>query len=143
MTMTPVIVPHSSVTLVNNFQLYQPTSIFQQGIQAVKSRLRSDEGGRARIFFVRDSLVEVDEELKEKGLPTCAEEEFDGYVWDKGHNESVNSKKDELPVDNDNHGADSTRYMVAFIDSLADDPEEFEAVVFGVGDEDMVEISPF
>lgn len=113
----------------------------QQGIQATQSRLRTDwKSGRAGIFFVRDALVRRDRDLQEEGKPTCTEEEFDGYVWDEKITRLVNSKKDELPIDRDNHGMDATRYMVAFADSLADDPEEFEGIL--TFDEDEIFISP-
>lgn len=110
------------------------------GIQAVQKRLTnglSDKPEKA-VFYVRDALVEVDKELEEAGLPTCTIDEFDGYVWDKRENLVVNSKKDELPIDKDNHGMDKTRYMIAFADNLADDPEDFEdTAIF----EDEVHIS--
>lgn len=109
---------------------YKPINI---GIQAVQARLGGQVDDRTfikpRIFFVRDGLVERDSALKADGLPTCTIEEMDGYVWDKRLNLVVNSKKDELPIDKDNHGMDSTRYMVAFIDNLADDPEQFEELM--------------
>lgn len=97
------------------------------GIQAVQKRLTRSLAGEDRgIFYLRDALIEVDPLLKDAGLPTCTIDEFDGYVWDKRANLVSNSKKDELPIDKDNHGMDETRYMVAFIDSLGDDPEDFE-----------------
>lgn len=116
---------------------YKP---IQQGIQAVKARLRPGAPGRG-LFLVRDALVRRDTELVQAGKPTCTEEEWDGYVWDEKVNRFVNSKKDELPLDKDNHGMDATRYIVAFADDLADDPEEFEGIL--TYDEDEVRISPY
>lgn len=116
---------------------YKP---IQQGIQAVKKRLRPGGLGQG-LFLVRDALVAKDPDLEAQGKPTCTEEEWDGYVWDEKLNRLVNSKKDELPLDKDNHGMDATRYCVAFVDSLADDPEEFEGVMSYDGDE--VHISPY
>lgn len=111
---------------------YKPINI---GIQAVQNRLKSDWCANGPgLLFLRDSLIGVDEALKEEGKPTCTEDEFDGYIWDKRLNLVSNSSKDELPVDKDNHGMDSTRYEVAFIDSLADDPEEFESVMIYDGE---------
>lgn len=112
----------------------------QPGIQAVQKRLRNDWEGRPGLFILRDALVFEDAELKDKGYPYSTEQEMDGYVWDAEHNRKVNSKKDELPLDKDNHGMDAKRYMVAFIDSLADDPEDFNALMYN--DEDVL-ISPF
>jgi PBSX family phage terminase large subunit len=112
------------------------------GIQAVQRRVRNvlDDKDGPGIFIVRDCLVEVDKELQDAGLPTCTAEEIDGYVWDEEHNRKVNSKKDELPIDKDNHGCDAKRYMVAFMDSLADDPHEFEETLIN---DDIVTISNY
>lgn len=115
----------------------------QAGIQAVSNRLKKDWGKDGPgIFLVRDAIVHRDESLKEDGKPTCTEEEFDGYIWDKKVSREANSKKDELPVDKDNHGMDATRYMVAFADNLAIDPEELDGVLL-LGDEQEVNISPY
>lgn len=114
----------------------------QPGIQAVQRRLRCDwHENQAGIFLVRDALVSVDSDLKEAGRPTCTEEEIDGYVWDEKISRLVNSKKDELPIDKDNHGMDAKRYMVAFADSLADDPEDVEGIL--IPDEEGISISPY
>lgn len=112
----------------------------QPGIQAVQKRLQPHpETHRPRLFLVRDAEVMLDKELREAGKPTNTEMEMDGYVWDENLNRLVNSKKDELPVDKDNHGTDAKRYLVAFVDSLADDPEEFETVAVYDGE---ISISP-
>lgn len=120
----------------------------QQGVQAVSARLRMTWGrdkpglsGGPGLFYIRDALVYKDPLLVEAGKPVCTEEEYDGYVWDEKVNRLVNSKKDELPLDKDNHGMDSTRYLVAFIDSLAEDPEEFEGVMSL--DTEFIHISPY
>ncbi len=109
----------------------------QPGIQAVQSRLDPkwcNEG--PGLLYCRDAVIDVEGKirgdkatLKDSGLPTSTEEEYDGYVWDERHNRLVNSKKDELPIDKDNHGMDNSRYQVAFHDDLAIDPDEFEEVV--------------
>lgn len=104
--------------------------IIQPGIQAVQKRLELDEDKCPGIYILRDSLVSVDEELKELGSPYKTEDEWDGYVWDEKRNLLTNSKKDEVPVDKDNHGMDAARYMVAFADSIADDPQEEEDYIF-------------
>lgn len=80
----------------------------QQGVQAVQARLRLDwKEGRPGLYLVRDALVRQDRALVESGKPCCTEEEFDGYVWDEKISRLVNSKKDELPIDKDNHGMDA------------------------------------
>ena len=85
------------------------------GIQAVAGRLRVQPDSRARLFYLRDSLIELDQNLAERGLPTCTEDEIEGYVWD----ESLGRKKGEEPVKRNDHGMDATRYLVAFVDDLA------------------------
>ena len=104
----------------------------QPGIQGVKSRLSSkpewDNG--PGLFMLRDSLVGgVDKKLEAAGRPTAGEMEWEGYVWDEKLNRLVNSPKDELPMDKDNHFMDNARYMIAFADSLAEDPEEEETIM--------------
>lgn len=111
------------------------------GIEAVKARLKPDWGNdRPGLFIIRDSLVEEDKTLRDNGKPVKTEDEWDGYVWDRSHNEEVNSKRDELPVDKDNHGMDQVRYMVAFADSIADDPQDQDMIMTY---EDDMQISPF
>lgn len=90
------------------------------GIQAVASRLRVAGDGRARIFFLRDSVIKRDASLDDKKRPTCTEEEFEGYVWDL----SNNRKKGEEPVKLNDDGCDMTRYMVAHIDSVGKRPQK-------------------
>jgi len=111
----------------------------QRGVEAVQARLKKDwcpEG--PGILFVRDSLYKVDQSLKEAGLPTCTEEEMECYVWpEKEKMREHNTKKDELPVDKDNHGLDELRYVVAFEDSIADDPQEFEDI-FELGEDEII-----
>lgn len=112
----------------------------QVGIQAVQKRLRPDWCPQGPgIFIVRDALVSEDKTLQDAGSPYNTEQEFDGYVWDtKIH---TLAKKDELPVDKDNHGMDALRYIVAFLDSLADDPQEQDGYL--LYDEEDYIISPF
>lgn len=77
------------------------------GLQAVASRLRVAGDGRARLFLVRNALIQVDNTLYDKRLPTCTEEEIGGYVW--------NDSKD-APVKENDHGVDAMRYLVAHLD---------------------------
>lgn len=74
------------------------------GIQAVQSRMKKEEDGKARLFLLRDSLVERDQVLVDAKMPTCTEEEIPAYIW--------NPTKDE-PVKKDDHGVDAMRYTVA------------------------------
>jgi hypothetical protein len=79
------------------------------GTQKVAARLRVAGDGEPRLYLMRDALVERDAWLVEHGLPTCTEEEIDGYVWDTANGR----RKGEIPVDRDNHGMDAMRYEVA------------------------------
>jgi phage terminase large subunit len=80
-----------------------------QGIGRVQDRLSKQADGRPRLFLLRDSLVEVDQELKANHLPTCTEEEIDSYIW-------KNSSRKEEPVKENDHGMDCTRYSVMYLD---------------------------
>lgn len=79
------------------------------GIDKVKERLKVAGDHRPRLYFLRDSLVEVDHSLKEAHKPTCTEDEFPSYVWG-------NSKTKEQPSKEDDHGMDATRYAVMYRD---------------------------
>jgi phage terminase large subunit len=86
----------------------------ENGIQAVKARMRDAGDGKPRIFFLQDSLIERDQDLAGRKLPTCSEEEIESYVW------ATNAAGiKETPVDANNHGQDCLRYLVAHFD-LAD-----------------------
>lgn len=76
-----------------------------EGIDATNVRMRMNEDGRPRVFFMRDALQEVDDELKESGKPVCTLDEVPGYVW--------TDKLKEAPEKKDDHGCDAMRYVVA------------------------------
>jgi hypothetical protein len=80
------------------------------GIQAVSSMLRPAGDGKPRLYLLRDSLVERDQDLAARKKPTCTEEEIDGYVFKQ---DSSGAK--EEPLKQDDHGCDCKRYMVAHI----------------------------
>lgn len=84
-----------------------------EGIQLVASRFRAAADDRARLFILRDTLIEKDQSLAAKHKPTHTEEEIEGYVWKLS---SVPGRKEEPVKDND-HGADALRYMVAHLDA--------------------------
>lgn len=77
------------------------------GLQAVHSRLKVLPDGKARLYFLKDSLVATDNKLVEQGRPTCTVEEIGGYVW---------APTKDAPVKENDHGCDATRYMVAHKD---------------------------
>jgi len=80
-------------------------------LDKVSDRLKIQADGKPAIFFMRDSLVELDTLLKENFKPTCTEEEFGGYVYPKTR---MGRTADEVPrkgtVDDD--GMDMVGYMV-------------------------------
>lgn len=80
-----------------------------QGIGKVQDRLSIQPDGRPRLYLLRDSLVEVDQDLKANHLPLCTEDEIDNYIW-------RNSARKEEPVKENDHGMDSLRYGVMYLD---------------------------
>lgn len=84
-----------------------------EGINAVGARLKKQRDGRARLFLLRDSLIEVDDVAKQAARPLCTEAEIPSYVWAKKADGTW--KKDE-PVKENDDGCDAMRYMVAFKD---------------------------
>lgn len=83
------------------------------GIQAVATRLRAAGDGRPRLFILRDSLVQRDEERLNAGEPWCTEQEFDSYVWAKRPGREIH---EEYPTARHDHGMDAMRYAVAHVD---------------------------
>ncbi len=79
------------------------------------SRLRLAGDGKPRLFLFRGARIERDPELDERKLPTCTEEEFEGYIWDTRGGRTVK----EEPVKENDHGMDALRYMVMDRDGRA------------------------
>lgn len=84
------------------------------GIQEMKERLTVAGDSKPRIYYLRDSLVELDSNLVDPDnpdrhiLPTNTIDEFSAYVWPKGEDGKINKEK---PVDAHNHAMDRDRYM--------------------------------
>lgn len=107
------------------------------GIQAVQRRLRVAGDGRPRLFIFRDALVEVDPLLQENRKPINTEQEYDSYIWRPDRADGTSSR--EAPLDKDDHGMDTTRYAVAFVDDVrAGEEAHYETVVY----DERYEISP-
>ena len=83
------------------------------GLHSVMSRLRVQEDGKPKLFYVRDSVWEPDANLMEEMKPWKTEDEFDGYEWE-------NSLKKETPRKVDDHGLDCTRYLSIHLDNNSD-----------------------
>lgn len=84
------------------------------GIQAVQARMKRAGDGKARIFLMRDSVVEADKKLLDAKKPVSTLEEIPGYIWDPGTRNSSVVK--ESPLKLNDHGCDAMRYMVAHLD---------------------------
>lgn len=89
------------------------------GIQALQERLLPAGDGKPRLFYMEGSLVERDEELQAARKPVSVEQEFEAYTWPKA---ADGKPIKEVPVDLDNHGLDALRYIVAYVDSIAELP---------------------
>jgi hypothetical protein len=83
------------------------------GIQKTEERLKLAGDGRPRLYVLRNSLVELDEELVNLRQPTCTEQEFEMYAWPKGQDGRAIK---EVPLDMYNHGMDAGRYAVMHFD---------------------------
>ena len=80
------------------------------GIAKVKERMMPAKDGRPRLFALRDSLVEVDPQLRMERKPLELKDEIPGYVW-------ANHQTKEVPVKEDDHGVDAMRYAVMYVDA--------------------------
>lgn len=83
------------------------------GIQAVQKRLRKAGDGKPRLFVVRGALVEPDRSLQAVKKPTCTIEEFPAYAWAEGKD---GKPMKEEPIKEYDHGMDTTRYAVMYMD---------------------------
>lgn len=84
------------------FRTMAASKAVKEGIDKLKERL----AGR-RLHVLRDGLIAADPDLVEAGLPTCLEQEVEGYVW---------ALDKEVPVGDNDHGIDAARYAVMYLD---------------------------
>lgn len=84
------------------------------GIDNIEARLRLAGDGRPRLFFLRNALIEVDQTLVDRKLPTRTVEEFPGYIW--AAEPPSADRKQAQPVKRNDHGCDTTRYFGMEID---------------------------
>lgn len=82
----------------------------EEGIGRVQDRLKVQADDKPRIFFLRDSLVEIDQTLREQRKPIQTTDEFGGYIW-------KDKALKEQPLKQDDHGVDMTRYTVMYLDA--------------------------
>jgi phage terminase large subunit len=85
------------------------------GIEAVQSRLRKAGDGKPRLYIHRGCLAERDERLVEARKPASTVEEIEGYVWARG---SDGRAAKEEPIKLHDHGMDTMRYAVAYVDHI-------------------------
>lgn len=83
-----------------------------EGIQAMQQRLRPAGDGRPRMFVLRGSLVELDQDAADAKRPTCFAQEITGYVWDQSKGKGMK----ESPVKVDDDSMDCARYVCAELD---------------------------
>jgi PBSX family phage terminase large subunit len=81
-----------------------------QGIGKVQDRLLKQADGRSRLYFLRDSLVEVDQTLRQQRSPIQTVDEFGGYIWN-------DRTLKEQPVKAEDDGMDMVRYGVMHLDN--------------------------
>lgn len=110
------------------------------GIQAVQTRLKIEEKSRTtQLYFVRDALVETDQRLAERKLPTQTIEEIPGYIWQK---DKEGKPLKEQPVKIDDHGCDTLRYAVCYVDDIGSELNEETTSFIEEIDHDY-QISPY
>lgn len=85
-----------------------------RGIQSVKDRL--DDQNKVRIKIFRNCLTEVDYRLDEAKKPISILDEFPSYAWPTS-NDGRPIK--EVPMKVNDHGMDTIRYGVMYVDNYA------------------------
>lgn len=84
------------------------------GLNQVRDYLQPDEHAKPVIYLVVDALREGrDETRADERLPTCTEEEIEGYVWTKNVDGTPNKKERPDPKCED-HGCDAMRYAAMY-----------------------------
>jgi phage terminase large subunit len=95
----------------NGIPTVQAIKHIVSGIQKVQDRLKARE-----LFLLRDSLVQVDQNLVATRKPVSTEDEIDAYIWG-------NKVTKEAPaIGSDDHGLDCVRYAVEYADMYRANP---------------------
>lgn len=84
-----------------------------RGIQAVQTRLAYDAKEKPRLFLLKNALVETDDVLMQARKPSCTEQEFTVYAWEKIPDGKAEKEEPKKVYD---HGMDALRYAVAYVD---------------------------
>ena len=86
-----------------------------EGVQNVQQRMVVQGNGKPRLFILEDACIGRDESLAAIHKPTSTLDEIEGYVWPQ----SADGKSlKEVPLKENDHGADCMRYACAFVDHL-------------------------
>ena len=79
----------------------------KEGIETAQRRFRLADDGKPTIFFLRDAVVERDQDLVDARKPASTLEELPAYVWAPG----IDGKPvKEEPLKINDHGCDALRY---------------------------------
>lgn len=97
----------------------------EQGIQAVKSKLKPNDRGEPELFFLANARChEADTQLKLREDPLRTVEEIYEYSWDE---------EEEVPEEGNDHGLDAMRYLVHTLFGgpmlSIDQMEEYEEII--------------
>lgn len=87
------------------------TKTVSDGIQAVQTRLQPYGDGKARLYFLRNALIERDLGLLDSHKPISTVDEITGYTWDP-----AGKTPKEAPLKDGDHGMDAMRYLIAYLD---------------------------
>ena len=85
----------------------------QHGLQVVQARLQVQDDGKPMIYVKRNACANPDLALKEAGKPLCTQDEFWAYSYP---DDVTRITRHDIPVDKDNHGCDTMRYVQVDID---------------------------
>ena len=92
------------------FKVNEPKKDRAAQIDAVKERLKVDSTGEPAMYFLRDRLVHpADADLKDDYRPVEVTDEFTSLEYAE---KLRGTRKDDEDVVGDNHGVDSTGYLV-------------------------------
>ena len=117
---------------IGTWQAYKAVTL---GIEAVQSRMKV-VGDQPMLLFMRDVLVETDQELANTYKPKCTVEEVESYVW-----QPVKEEKEtkEAPIKLHDHGMDCMRYVVCYVDNIGVEIQQEQHVLDFGGDYEISE----
>jgi PBSX family phage terminase large subunit len=113
--------------------LAAPKSV-RAGIEAVQTRLKILENGKARLYILHDALIEADPKLLEEHKPHSTGMEFLEYAYPKDVTGKPNK---EEPVKNHDHGMDAMRYLVMWLEKNSKSTSLADLNAYGSGSRRM------